>query len=129
MGDSALRVQLYRRVASLDSAEKVQAFEEELADRFGQLPPAAQNLTYQVRIKLGAARLGAQSITTEGNRFVIRAEAIERLDRGRLERLLGEGAVIGRRQLSFLRSGTAEQWKARLMAVVTEMAELLPRGS
>ena len=99
-------------------------FEEELTDRFGKLPLPALNLTYQARLKLHAMRLGAQSVTTEGNRFVIRADAIEEIDRTALVRLLGEDATIGRRQVSFLRSGPPEVWKTRLMQVVEELANL-----
>ncbi len=124
VGDSTLRVQLYRRIASLDTEEKVRQFEDELADRFGKLPQPALNLTYQARLKLHATALGAQSITTEGNRFVVRADAIEKLDRAAVERLLGEGCIVGRRQLSFARSGPAEIWKARLMDVMARLAEL-----
>ena len=124
VGDSTLRVQLYRRVASLDTEDKVQQFEDELTDRFGKLPQPALNLTYQVRLKLHAAAFGVQSITTEGNRFVVRADGIEKLDRAQVERLLGEGAIVGRRQLSFLRSGPPEIWKAKLMDIVIGLAGL-----
>jgi transcription-repair coupling factor (superfamily II helicase) len=99
-------------------------FEEELADRFGKLPQPALNLTYQARLKLHATGLGAQSITTEGNRFVIRADSIEQIDRMALVRLLGEDATIGRRQVSFLRSGPPEIWKTRLMQTLEKMAEM-----
>jgi transcription-repair coupling factor (superfamily II helicase) len=124
IGDQPLRLQMYRRVASLDTEEKIRLFEEELTDRFGKLPLPALNLTYQARLKLHAMRLGAQSVTTEGNRFVIRADAIEEIDRTALVRLLGEDATIGRRQVSFLRSGPPEVWKTRLMQVVEELANL-----
>lgn len=128
VSDSTLRVQLYRRMASLDTEEKVQQFEDELTDRFGKLPQPALNLTYQARLKLRATALGAQSITTEGNRFIVRADMIEKLDRAAVERLLGEGAIVGRRQLSFPRSGPAEIWKARLMDVMAGLAELARRA-
>ncbi|MCL4507481.1 MAG: transcription-repair coupling factor [Chloroflexi bacterium] len=124
IGDQPLRLQMYRRVASLDTEEKIRLFEEELADRFGKLPQAVLNLTYQARLKLFATALGAQSITTEGNRFVIRAESIEKLDRNAVARLLGEDANIGRRQVSFLRSGPPEVWKARLMQLIEQLAEM-----
>ncbi len=124
IGDTQLRVQLYRRAASLASEEEIRAFEEELEDRFGKLPQAARNLTYQLRLKLIATALGAQSITTDGNRFVIRAEAISRMDPQRLQRLIGSDALIGRTQVSFLRSGTPEQWKQRLMDVLKRLAEI-----
>ncbi len=129
IGDSQLRVQLYRRAASLDSEEKIRLFEEELEDRFGKLPAPARNMTYQLRLKLAAANLDIQGITTDGNRFTIRAEALQRLNPQRLQRLLGSpatgaGALIGKHQVSFLRSGTPEQWKQRLMDVVQKLAEM-----
>jgi transcription-repair coupling factor (superfamily II helicase) len=124
IGDEQLRVQLYRRAASLDSEDKIREFEEELEDRFGKLPQPARNLTYQLRLKLAATALGAQSITTDGNRFTIRADAIEQMNPDRLRRMLGEDALVGRKQVSFLRKGAPEQWKARLMDVVRKLAEL-----
>jgi transcription-repair coupling factor (superfamily II helicase) len=124
IGDQPLRLQMYRRVASLDSEEKIRQFEDELTDRFGKLPQPALNLTYQARLKLHAMRLGAQSVTTEGNRFAIHADAIELIDRNALVRLLGEDAIIGRRQVVFLRSGPPEVWKLRLMQVLEELANL-----
>jgi len=124
IGDDQLRVQLYRRVASLDDEAKILAFEEELTDRFGNLPQPALNLTYQVRLKLVATKLGAQSITTDGNRFTIRAPSIEQMNRARLERLLGEDCIIGRTQVTYSRSGTPEQWKKRLFDIVTRLAEM-----
>ena len=122
IGDQPLRLQMYRRVASLDSQEKIRAFEEEIADRFGKPPQAALNLTYQARLKCWASAFGAQSITSEGNRFVIRADGIEELDRSALVRLLGEDALIGRKQMSFLRSGPSEIWKTRLMKICQSIA-------
>lgn len=119
--DSMLRVQMYRRVASLDSEAKVQAFEEELADRFGRLPQPALNLTYQARLKLHAQRFDCQSITSEGNRFTVRSERIEQLPAGLLRIMVGEDGLIGRKQVSWLRNGTADEWRKKLMDVVSWM--------
>jgi transcription-repair coupling factor (superfamily II helicase) len=124
IGDTQLRVQLYRRAASLDTEDKIRQFEEELEDRFGKLPAPARNLTYQLRLKLAAANLGIQGITTDGNRFTIRADALQRMNPQRLQRMLGSDALIGRHQVSFLRSGTPEKWKERLMDVVKKLAEM-----
>ncbi|RMG65266.1 MAG: transcription-repair coupling factor [Chloroflexi bacterium] len=124
IGDAALRVQLYRRAASLNSEEEIRAFEAELEDRFGRLPPAARNLTYQLRLKLLAHALDAQSITTDGDRFIIRAEAIGRMDARHVRRLIGEDALIGRMQVTFRRYGTPEQWKQRLMDVLRRLTEI-----
>ncbi|HQV29193.1 MAG TPA: transcription-repair coupling factor [Thermoflexales bacterium] len=127
VGDNALRLQLYRRMASLGDEAAVVAFEEELVDRFGKLPGPALNLTYQARLKIAASEFGAQSITTDGNRITIRADAIEKIPRIRLERLLGEDGIIGRRQVTYSRRGTPEQWKARLMEVAHALAGMVGR--
>ncbi len=75
-------------------------------------------------MKLAAANLGIQGITTDGNRFTIRADALQRMNPARLQRMLGSDALIGKHQVSFLRSGTPEQWKQRLMDVVKKLAEM-----
>ena len=42
-----------------------------------------------------------------------------------LQRLLGADALIGRKQVSFLRQGTPEQWKARLIDTVKKLAAMI----
>lgn len=77
-----------------------------------------------MRLKLAAVNLGIQGISTDGNRFTIRAEALQRMNPARLQRMLGSDALIGKHQVSFLRSGTPEQWKQRLMDMVKKLAEM-----
>ncbi len=127
INDEPLRVQLYRRVASLETDAQLQSFEEELADRFGKLPQPTLNLTWQVRLKIAAARLGATSITSEGNKVTVRADALERLvpQIRVLQKMLGPDALIGRHQVTFLRQGTPEQWKHRLMSTVQRLADMV----
>lgn len=124
IGDAQLRVQLYRRAAALNSEEAIRAFEEELEDRFGRLPPPARNLMFQLRLKLLANQLGATSIATEGNRLVIRAEAIRYMKPHLVQLAVGQDALVGRTQVSFARSGTPEQWKQRLVDVMQRLIEL-----
>ena len=127
--EDQLRMQLYRRAASLNTEAQIQEFEEELDERFGKLPPTAKNLTYQIRLKLAATDLGAASITTDGNRFTIRAPVLEQMNRTRLERLLGEDCIIGRTQVIYSRSGTPDQWKAKLMDIVKQLVKMKPAAA
>ena len=122
--EDQLRMQIYRRAASLASEDQVREFEDELDERFGKLPPTAKNLTYQIRLKMAATQLKATSITTDGNRFTIRAPVLEHMNRARLERVLGEDCIIGRTQVIYSRSGTPEQWKAKLMDIVKQLVKL-----
>jgi len=51
VADLNLRMQLYRRVAELESREEIDAFAAELIDRFGALPEEVQHLLDIVAIK------------------------------------------------------------------------------
>lgn len=52
------RLTLYKRLASADSADELQALQEELIDRFGALPPQAQALLETHRLRLAVKPLG-----------------------------------------------------------------------
>lgn len=60
--DVHLRLILYKRVASANSAAELREMQVELIDRFGLLPDAAGNLMRIAGIKLGAAALGIDKI-------------------------------------------------------------------
>ena len=51
IGDLDLRLSMYRRLASLETAEELEAFAAELIDRFGKLPPETEHLLQLVGIK------------------------------------------------------------------------------
>ncbi len=61
--DAHIKLLFYQRLASLDSAEEIKDFEDELIDRFGQLPPSAQNLVDLALIKSYAKVLRVSSIS------------------------------------------------------------------
>jgi transcription-repair coupling factor (superfamily II helicase) len=51
VADLSVRLSLYRRIASLESREEIDAFAAELADRFGPMPPEVEHLLEIVGIK------------------------------------------------------------------------------
>jgi len=62
--DESMRIALYARLARIVSAEDLDAFEEELADRFGDAPDDARRLLTTARLRLqmriaGIARIDA----------------------------------------------------------------------
>jgi transcription-repair coupling factor (superfamily II helicase) len=78
VSDLGVRLGLYRRLGEVESRADVEAFAAEMIDRFGALPPEAQNLLDVVTIKLhcraaGIERLEAgprgASIVFRDNRF------------------------------------------------------------
>ncbi|MGB0682276.1 MAG: transcription-repair coupling factor [Magnetovibrionaceae bacterium] len=52
VGDLNLRMNLYRRLADLGGPEEVDGLAAEMVDRFGPLPPEAENLMQTVSLKL-----------------------------------------------------------------------------
>ncbi len=56
------RLTLYKRLANGDTLEELTALQEELIDRFGDLPPAAQALLDTHRLRLAAKPLGISKI-------------------------------------------------------------------
>lgn len=66
------RLALYQRLADAQRLEEVDELEQELADRFGPLPPPARNLLYLVRLRVLGAQAGITAISCVGRQVVIR---------------------------------------------------------
>ncbi len=58
VGNVAERISLYARLDSLANEADLQAFQQELKDRFGPLPPPVQALTQLVQLRWQAQQLG-----------------------------------------------------------------------
>jgi transcription-repair coupling factor (superfamily II helicase) len=123
--DGTLRLQLYRRLAGMMSEDEIDDIQSELQDRFGQLPVEAQDLAYQLRLKLHALEGGVKAITTEEGQIVVRADSLEQVDRVWLQRRLGERARVARRAV-WLPMDDDERWRTTLVAVLQAIAEGLP---
>lgn len=61
------RVDIYKKIASIQDQQDVYDVEEEIEDRYGDLPEAVRNLTQIAFIKSIAGDLGITSITQKGN--------------------------------------------------------------
>jgi len=56
------RLVLYKRFANCASLEQLEAMQEELVDRFGELPPAARALIESHRLRIISRRLGVARV-------------------------------------------------------------------
>ncbi|MEI2690447.1 MAG: transcription-repair coupling factor [Anaerolineae bacterium] len=97
VAERALRLRLYRRIAGVADTAAIEALAEELVDRFGPLPIEVQNLLYQVRIKVLALAAGVSSIGRDSEQLVLRSDALETVDRQRLQARIGDVARVARR--------------------------------
>ena len=66
-----LRLDLYRRLAEVKDANEVKSIEEELIDRFGELPKSAELLLQVATLKATARKFGIKEIISHGKNLRI----------------------------------------------------------
>ena len=98
IGEAALRIQAYRRIAEITTRDQAERLKRDWRDRFGQFPPAVDNLFLLTEIKLAAAeadisrvevREGKLMLTRRGD-FILVGGKFPRLVAGRIEQRLRE---------------------------------------
>jgi transcription-repair coupling factor (superfamily II helicase) len=119
--DSTLRLQLYRRLATVTGEDEIADMRAELQDRFGPLPVETENLFYQLQLRLYALDAGAKAISREEGQAVVRADSLEDVDRQWLQRRLGDRARVARRAV-WLPLDEDERWRTSLVAVLQAIA-------
>ncbi len=89
IGGERLRLDAYRRLASLHNENELDDFAAELADRFGALPEITRNLIEVTRLKLLASRAGYTLFSVIEGRVMLRnpGGAIYRDVRGKAPQL------------------------------------------
>ena len=70
--DPGQKVELYQKIIALDTLEDCDDLEEEVQDRFGNLPDAVRNLLQIARIKVLARQVGIGSISVRGSKFQLK---------------------------------------------------------
>ena len=97
-GDVHIRLSLYKRLASANKGEQIDALLEEITDRFGKLPPQGQALFDVHRLRVLAKAYGvikidagekATAITFMANAPVDAIRIIELVQKNRHIRLVG----------------------------------------
>ncbi len=89
--EEGLRLQLYRRIAGLNSRAEIDAMRQELLDRFGTdeerdgLPMPVENLLYQILIKILALKAGILNIGRRREQIAIRKEGLSDAQRRSLQ--------------------------------------------
>ena len=95
--DVAMRLALYKRIASAGSEEELQALEGELVDRFGLLPGSVARLFALARLRLMAHSLGIARMDLDHSGGVLVFDRDSTVDAATLDRLVeGQPAVYAR---------------------------------
>ena len=82
------RLTLYKRLANGESAEEIDALQEELIDRFGLAPEPAQALLESHRLRLAARALGVARMDANGDAIQLQFIDKPPVDAGRVLQLL-----------------------------------------
>jgi transcription-repair coupling factor (superfamily II helicase) len=120
--DIHARLAVYQRVADIESVEGVAEMQAELKDRFGEVPPAVENLLYVSLVKSLARRAGVESIKTDELMFHLRVRGgVPEAVRNRVEALGLQGIMVGPNQVRLDRMSAAKGWQTLLIRVLRAM--------
>ncbi len=71
ISDTMLRIQAYRHLAEVTSQEQLHRLKKEWRDRFGQLPPAVDNVLLMTEIKLAAAKANLSRVEVRDGKLML----------------------------------------------------------
>jgi transcription-repair coupling factor (superfamily II helicase) len=120
MGDMRTKIDLYRRLARIVTEEELEDLRVELADRFGPIPAAVEQLMELARLRIWAHSWKIDSIHVEGQYVVLGYS-----DRQKLETLVGRDG--GRLRVADDRSAYLPMGKGvrDIQVVLDELKSLL----
>jgi transcription-repair coupling factor (superfamily II helicase) len=88
INDTTLRIQAYRRIAEITTAEHLERLIKEWRDRFGAFSEAVENLIILTRIKLAAARKEITRVETREDKLMLTRRGDFILVAGKFPRLV-----------------------------------------
>jgi transcription-repair coupling factor (superfamily II helicase) len=74
------KIDLYRRIAKLESNDEIESIREELLDRFGPLPDAAERMLQLAELRLDAAAWQIGAITSDARFLVLHYSRRRRIE-------------------------------------------------
>jgi transcription-repair coupling factor (superfamily II helicase) len=118
VADVDTRLELYRTLSNVESAEKLDDILKEYTDRFGRPPAEMDNLFYALRIKALGAKAGIESISTEEGHIVLRRFQGMPFNAERFMQSLTDGVIVGRTQIRIDYKKLKGGWRGVLERVV-----------
>jgi transcription-repair coupling factor (superfamily II helicase) len=116
--DTELRLQLYRRIAGVETLPGVDELWDELADRFGDPPVEIEHLMALIRLRIRAAAIGLDSVVEREREIILRPVDTTALDVGRLVRRLGDAVKITRNTIRLRLMRLGDTWQDALDLVL-----------
>ena len=121
------RLALYKRLTGVTSDDALADLAAELADRFGPLPPEAQQLIETVRLRVAARTLGIEKIEAGGGRALVTFSPATTVDPDRLIRMIqkSRGRMKMKREYTLEAAIATGEWptvRDSLHALLHELA-------
>src|SRR5262249_40818133 len=89
VSDPAMRIRAYREIAEITSHEQLERLRRDWRDRFGQFPPAVDNLFTLIEIKLAAAESRVSRVEVRERKIMLTRHGDFILVAGKFPRLVG----------------------------------------
>jgi transcription-repair coupling factor (superfamily II helicase) len=93
IGSERLRLEMYKRLAEVRTDEDVEAIEEELKDRYGDLPIAVLALLQVARFRARARKAGVSEVTVAGKNVRLFPVNLPESKQVRLQRLYPKSLI------------------------------------
>ncbi len=122
VGDLNLRLALYQRMSAVETVDEADALAQELRDRFGPPPPAAEHLLFAVRVRALARRAGVTAVQQEDGELTVHAgDGV--VPRERLRGLKLKGLWTGPTQARLSLAALGDDWPEALLDVLEALAK------
>ncbi|MCI0339383.1 MAG: transcription-repair coupling factor [Acidobacteria bacterium] len=128
ISDISQRLRSYKRIASSRTDEELQRIRDEVADRYGRLPAAVENLFLYARARREAERLGVVSIDRVGESLAIKLGEKAKVVPDKLIKFLAENKAASFTPAGLLRVKLdLEEGEAEAQQVFTTLNDILIR--
>lgn len=131
IGQQNQRIEMYKRIAAIEDLEYKYDVEQELEDRFGEIPKASQNLIDIAYLKALATSLGFSQISMQGKNVRMKLGQNKGLDNKTLMIILNENRNMIRYSASnppifniMLKDEDGEKGLSKVRGVLERMDEL-----
>ncbi len=126
--DISLRLSAYRAVAGAETEEELQEIMRGLVDRYGPMPPEAENLVAVMGLRILASGLGISELTQLGRRLGFALAEGSPLAPDRIMAALGAKVRFTQKGFEF-QTGKGDEAVAAARAVLGRLAGAPPQGA
>lgn len=125
VAEEALRLRIYKGIASCRTEEEIDARHQDLEDRLGALPPSVENLLEYARLRVLGRAIGVRSIDRRRHSVDIVFDPNARVEPDRIVQLVERNPDIGFVPPATISLGTnapGSQWFERIQTVLRELS-------